>query len=142
MNFYCDGCDRIAPHIDLKRCVITAESEPKLLRFCRFCCDAKASVPDVFFDGKPEINLADGPDGKPITFSSKHEKARYLKERGIMEAGDKVRGSYPSVANNPQRVDMKDAARKALARVRQMGQDVRRQEFLRIKKEAEQTRGR
>ena len=142
MNFHCDGCDRISAHVDLKRCVITSEVNSRFLRFCRYCCDSKASVPDVFWDGRPEINLADGPDGNPLTFSSKHEKARYLKANGIMEAGDKVRGSFPTVTNNPQRVDMRDAARKALAQVKQMGKDVRRQEFLRITKEAQQTRGR
>lgn len=92
--------------------------------------------PDVFFDGKPEHGLADDPrTGQPIVFQSKSAKAAYLKERGLMEAGDRVRGSYPSVLGQPKR-DTRPEVREALHKVRQMSPDRRHQEFLRIRKGA------
>lgn len=138
MNFFCDGCERISPHIDLKRCVITAERESRFLRFCRFCCDQTASVPDVFWDGKPEINLADGPDGKPVTFSSKHEKARYLNEHGLREAGDKYHGAPISAVEMEKKhaEQMKQKGRvqvkETISRIMKMKPEERHREFLRV----------
>lgn len=99
-----------------------------------------AGVPDVYWDGKPEINLADGPDGKPRTFSSKGEKSRYLKEHGLIEAGDRVRGSLVTGLESPARKDSREQVREALHRVKSMGRDVRRQEVLRIVKEGQRNR--
>ncbi len=94
-------------------------------------------VPDVYWDGKPEENLADDPvTGKPRVFLSKGHKAAYLKERGLMEAGDRVRGA-PYMPGIPAKTDSKHEVRMALKQVREMGQDVRRQAYLRIIKEGQ-----
>ena len=106
-------------------------------RYCRLCQSPKAAVPDVYFDGKPEINLADDPTtGKPRVFSSRGEKAAYLKERGICEAGDKVRGAPVMLhKEKPPKLDSRHEVQMALKRVKEMGRDVRRQEYLKIQKE-------
>lgn len=97
------------------------------------------SFPDVYWDGKPEINLADGPDGKPRVFLSKREKAAYLRERGIMEAGDRVGGAPfqykredPSVLKQRRIAEFREAERK----VKQMGQDQKRQAILKVIQDA------
>jgi hypothetical protein len=91
-------------------------------------------MPDVFWDGSLEHGLADGPDGKPRVFSSKREKAAYLKEHGLQEAGDRVRGSYPTV-EAPQRKDSREEVKEALRAVGRMSPDRRRQEYLRLTKQ-------
>jgi len=106
-------------------------------RYCRGCRSPKNYVPDVFWDGKPEVNLADDPNtGKPRVFSSKGEKAAYLKERGLREAGDKVRGAPVMIHQNQNiRTDSKHEVKMALKRVKEMGIDRRRQEYYRIMKQ-------
>lgn len=96
-------------------------------------------LPDVYWDGKPEHNLADDPlTGKPRVFGSKAEKARYLQQRGLSEAGDRVHGGYASAMDvRHTTVDDRTSALKALQHVKQMGRDVRRQEYLRIVKEGQ-----
>lgn len=106
--------------------------------FCDRCGQVGTPwVPDVYWDGKPEINLPDGPDGKPRVFGSKVEKAVFLKQHGLVEAGDKIRGGYGVSRPIEQK---SDSALRALQKVKEMGKDVRRQEYLRIlherKKEA------
>lgn len=91
-------------------------------------------VPDVFWDGKPEVNLADMPDGSPRVFGGKVEKALYLKERGISEVGDSHHGA-PWKPGGPAPVNGREMARKALAEVRKMGREYRKQEYQRIVKE-------
>ncbi len=112
-------------------------------RYCRDCRSPRAGVPDTFFDGKPEINLADDPHtGKPRVFSSKGEKARYLKERGLQEAGDRVNGAPLTFHDKkPPRLDAKEEVQKALHKVRQMGSDRRHQEYLRIVRESRDRKG-
>lgn len=94
------------------------------------------SLPDVFWDGKPEINLADDPQtGAPRVFSSKRDKARYMASRGIFEAGDSFHGA-PFTSTQTKTVE-KDSARKAIAIAKSYGKDRRRQEVLKILRQAE-----
>lgn len=135
MTFLCNGCNRDIHFDHLQRAVITKENE--FVRYCRACCSPKTYVPDVYWDGKPEENLADDPrTGKPIVFSSKGEKAAYLKSRGIAEAGDRVHGAPVELHRNQERkVDSEHEVKMALKHVREMGRDVRRQAYLKILKE-------
>jgi len=92
-------------------------------------------VPDVYWDGKPEENLANDPvTDKPIVFLSKGQKAEYLRSKGIMEAGDRVHGAPVSIYKNQERkaVDSRHEVQMALKKVKEMGRDRRRQEYLRI----------
>lgn len=134
MNFYCNGCETTRSSMDLKRCVIPPEPGKEILRFCRHCVTGTVGVPDVYWDGKEEHGLADDErTGKPRVFSSKAEKAAYLKERGLQEAGDKVRGSYPTI-EEPKRRDSREDVRRAIAEVKKMSPDYRRQKFFEITK--------
>jgi len=91
----------------------------------------------VYWDGKPEENLADDPvTGQPPVFFSKGHKAAYLKSRGIVEAGDRVHGA-PAMTSTPPKLDSRHEVRMALKKVSEMGRDVRRQEYLRIIKEGQ-----
>lgn len=100
------------------------------MEFCDQCGRVGTPwVPDVFWDGKEEHGLPDGPDGKPIVFGSKVEKAVYLKQKGLKESGDRVHGYYWT---GSQIEPKKESAMKALQKVKQMGKDVRRREYLRI----------
>lgn len=82
--------------------------------------------------------MADDPvTGKPRVFLSKGHKARYLRERGIMEAGDKVRGAFAAAVDQPPRQDSRTLVREAMQKVKGMGRDYRRQEYLRIVKEGQ-----
>lgn len=131
-EFICWYCEETKD--DFVRIVIP-ERGKSLHKICRSCMIPKAGIPDVFFDGKPEENLADDPQtGKPRVFASKGEKAAYLKERGIVEAGDRFHGA-PFQATAPEKRNSRDVVREALHRVKQMGQDVRRQAYLKIVKE-------
>ena len=107
---------------------------------CDQCGASEIWFPDVFWDGKPEENLADGPDGKPRVFLSRGQKAQYLRERGIYEAGDKFHGApFTSVTREDPRVKQyRNAAAVAEARrkVESMGKDVRRQALLKVIKDS------
>lgn len=107
---------------------------------CDQCGASGVYVPDVFWDGKPEENLADGPDGKPITFLSKGQKARYLQERGISEAGDSFHGAPFTTLVSRDRTQEKrrfsGQVVEARKKVESMGKDVRRQAMLKITQEA------
>jgi hypothetical protein len=97
-----------------------------------------ASVADVYWDGKPEVDLADDPTtGRPRVFSSRAEKAQYLKEHNIVQVDSRVHGAPLSSINVPQgtKSDSRDEIRKALADVKKMGIDYRRQQYLKIVKE-------
>jgi len=99
--------------------------------YCDRCGEfSSRALPDVYWDGKPEHGLADDPvTGKPRVFSSKMEKARYLKERGLVEGW----------AKNPTdvRKNGREEAISALKEVSKWGKDYRRQQFLRIKRGSE-----
>lgn len=104
---------------------------------CDQCGAAGSSaVYDVYWDGKPEQGLADDPvTGKPRIFSSKGEKAAYLRSRGLQEAGDTYHGAPLQIHKNQERrSDSRHEVMMALKKVREMGQDVRRQEYLKIVK--------
>ncbi len=110
-----------------------------LLRYCRECRSPTSGLPDVYWDGKPEENLANDPTtGQPRVFFSKRAKAEYLKARGLMEAGDRVHGAPVQIHKNQERkVDSRHEVQMALKKVKEMGSFNRRQEFLRIQKEAQ-----
>ena len=138
MKFLCNGCEKDCDFdLDFSLLIITPKNVTQ--RFCRECRKPKVGVPDIFWDGKPEENLADDPNtGQPRVFFSKGEKARYLQERGLMEAGDRVHGAPVQLSQNQTRkTDSRPQVQEALRKVKQMSPDYRRNEFLRIKKEAE-----
>ena len=103
--------------------------------------ESRPALPDVYWDGKPEHGLADDPiTGKPRVFGSRAEKAQYLRDHNLQEAGDRQGGSPLTprpmeVSDFGQAPVDRESALKALHHVRQMGQDVRRQAYLKIVKE-------
>lgn len=102
---------------------------------------ANTALPDVYWDGKPEEGLADDPvTGKARIFSSKREKAEYLQAHNLQEAGDAVHGSRmlttSGISAEERKVRSIEQVRMAQKKVSEMGKDVRRQEVLRIIKEA------
>jgi hypothetical protein len=103
-------------------------------------CDNVAApwVPDVYWDGTPEHGLSDDPKtGQTRVFGSKVEKAIFLKQNHLVEAGDRVKGSMVLTTRGETKREVGRAdAEKALFHVKQMGRDYRRQEFLRIQKQA------
>lgn len=106
--------------------------------FCDMCGDiGTVGVADVFWDGTPEHGLPDDPrTGQPMVFGSKAEKARYLREHGLVEAGDKMHGSHATILRQNQEAPARrEEVEAALHYVKQMGADRRRQEFNRILKE-------
>lgn len=111
--------------------------------YCEKCGDAgPVCVSDVFWDGKPEENLADGPDGRPRVFLSKGQKAQYLRDHGILEAGDAVHGAPFTAIRHDDGSDRKNRwsaeVREARRKAESMGRDVRRQAVLKIIREARQ----
>lgn len=135
MTFFCFGC---GIEKDFSECRFWVwPSKGDMQRYCKACRSQKAAVPDVYWDGKPEINLADDPNtGQPRVFFSKGQKAQYLKERGLMEAGDRVHGASVMVHQNQHRkVDSRSMVQEALRKVKQMGRDYRKREYNRIIKE-------
>jgi hypothetical protein len=139
LTFYCNGC---SSYCNFKKDFIfhminhiTGEE----IRLCKSCRKPKATVHDVYFDGRPEENLADDPrTGKPRIFSSKAEKAAYLKSRDLVEGGDRVHGApYDPLKAPKPRPNSLHETRMALKYVREMGRDVRHQEFLKLKHEAQ-----
>lgn len=133
MNWTCTGCGNPKPYKTVSG---------RGWEYCDRCGDMPATViPDVYWDGTEEHGLADDPKtGKPMVFSSKGEKARYLKEHHLIEAGDKIHGSNPSILREMR--DMRDehvareTALQALATVRQMGGIARREAIQKILKES------
>lgn len=75
--------------------IVTAYHEGKLLDSCDRCGNHEATtIHDVYWPGHPHYNsqLVDK-FGRPILITSKAHKARILKEKGLIEAGDTVRGA-------------------------------------------------
>lgn len=92
---------------------------------------------DVYWKpGMEEHGLPDDPKtGKPRVFGSKGEKAAFLKANGLVEAGDRMRGSHATIfRDQAPKENPREAVMKALSEVGKMGKDFRRQEFLRISK--------
>lgn len=105
--------------------------------YCNVCGDAgPVYVPDVFWNGKPEENLADGDDGKPRVFLSKGQKAMYLREKGIREAGDKFHGAPNTVIvsddKGARKLRNKEEVIAARRKVESMSRDYRHNEFMRL----------
>lgn len=143
MKFYCNGCHNTRD-FETEYGMLVATAKEGIKRICRLCRKPKVFVPDVYWDGKPEENLADDPNtGKPVSFRSPGEKAAYLREKGLAEAGDRVHGApveFNKMLPEPV-VDSQREVKIALKHVREMGRDVRRQEYLRITKEGQRRLG-
>lgn len=137
MTFFCNGClkDR---DFSTEYGILIITCDKEMFRYCKECRKPKTFVPDVYWDGKPEENLADDPHtGKPPVFLSKAHKAAYLQEHGLREAGDRYHGAPFTSINQGQKVDTRHEVRKALQQVKQMGKEYRKQEYQRIMKERE-----
>lgn len=139
MTFFCNNCEQEKDH-SLFSLLLIERWGHGIKRFCRECRAPSAGVPDVYWDGKPEINLADDPHtDKPRVFFSKGQKAQYLKDRGLMEAGDRVHGAPVQFHQNQnKKVDTRPQVQEALRMVKQMGSDQRRQAYLKVMKERQQ----
>jgi hypothetical protein len=137
--FFCNSCERERDFDSEYSTLIVCIDGKTVKRYCRECRRPTSGTPDVYFDGKPEENLKNDPaTGKPPVFLSKGAKAAYLKERGMREAGDRVHGA-PIMIHMEQnkKIDTRHEVQMALKHVKEMGQDVRRQEYLRITKEGQ-----
>lgn len=138
MKFFCNSCETQKDY-DAFSLLLIEKWGYGIKRYCKSCRTPSPGVPDVYWDGKPEINLADDEHtGKPRVFLSKGQKAAYLKEKGLSEAGDRIHGAPVQIDNSGPKVDGRHEVRKALQHVKNMGSDRRRQEYLRIMKEGKQ----
>lgn len=77
--------------------VRTSVENGEFLDSCNFCggfYSAGLEFADVYFPG-PHVseNITDD-RGVPIRLESRAHKARLMRERGMTEAGDRIRGSY------------------------------------------------
>lgn len=103
---------------------------------CNECGGAsQAHYADVFWNGKPVENLCDPVSGKPLEFISRGHKAKYMKERGITEAGDRVHGApYSSLetSQTTSREKSREQVREAIQKVRQMSASQRRDAIQKI----------
>jgi hypothetical protein len=98
--------------------------------------ESMPGIPDVYWDGKPEIDLADDPvTGRPRVFGSRGEKARYLKERGIYQVDKSHKLRAPDVPQGTKE-ESRDKIRQTLAEIKNMGIDYRRQQYLKIVNES------
>lgn len=96
--------------------------------FCDRCGHPDtAFLPDVYFKpGEVSENLVDE-KGNGMAFGSRMEKFRFMKERGISEAGDLCRGQrgfIPSLKRNSKtetRVIVHDAVERARAQLKGYG---------------------
>jgi hypothetical protein len=117
------------------------ENGREYVEYCNSCgaVGAGSSV-DVFWDGKAEHGLPDDPKtGQPRVFGSKSEKAAFLKENYLVEAGDRVHGStiHQTRGNDERKESSRAVVEEALRHVRSMGKDYRRQEYLKIIQESQ-----
>mgnify|MGYP001607593859 CR=1 FL=1 len=120
-------------------------NNPNAYRFFRAgnfrCCDKCGFVqisgmPDIYWDGKEEHGLPDDPKtGRPMVFRSKLEKQNFLRENCLVEAGDKTHGAFTSILDRRVHRGDSSVAMQALAAVKEMGKDYRRQEINRILKD-------
>jgi len=115
------------------------DEEGRKIEWCDTCSSSSGSgVPDVYWDGKPETNLVDD-HGQPMQFISKGHKARWLKEKGLSEAGDRVRGgtAFDGVfeKKRPDKDKSREEVRQAIRMVREMGKDRRRSEIQKLLKQ-------
>lgn len=135
MTFFCNSCEKDKDYSSFSLLLIEKWGEG-IKRYCRECRTPKAGVPDVFWDGKPEPNLANDENGNERVFFSKGQKAAYLKERGLQEAGDRVHGAPVMFHQNQnKRIDTRPQVQEALRKVMQMSPSARHREYQRIKRE-------
>lgn len=142
MTFFCNGCEQDKDFTTEFSVGVISNNITN--RFCRTCRNGSINSHDVYWDGKPEINLADDPlTEKPREFLSKGHKAAYLRDRGLMEAGDRYHGAPVSFYKNQERkaVNSRNEVRSALKKVKEMGRDRRRYEYLKIVKEGRERAG-
>jgi hypothetical protein len=134
----CDGCGNKAATFLKAGFFKNEKNEREYFEYCNVCGQVgSVGVADVYWDGTPEHGLPDDPKtGEPHVFASRSEKARFLRENHLVEAGDRVHGSMirHSRGNDETPQDSRQEVERALAHVRKMGRDVRRQEYLRIVK--------
>lgn len=114
----------------------SVDEKGQKLEWCNVCTATTAySIPDVYWDGKVESNLADA-HGNPAVFTSKRDKARFLKEKGLSEVGDRVRGGtafdHVFEKKTPDVKAIRQEVRESFQMVRQMGPDRRRAEINKI----------
>ena len=133
--FVCWGCNRKKDFYECRYWIFPNKGETQ--QYCRDCFKRPVDVADVYWDGKPEINLADDPQtGQPRVFLSKGQKAAYLKEKGLSEAGDSVHGAPVMLhVEQSRKKDTRHEVKMALKQVKEMGRDRRRFEYQRIMKE-------
>jgi len=75
--------------------VRTVIEKGEFIDTCNFCgFNGSSTVADVYYPGPHSCENITDDKGTPIQFTSKGHKARVMRERGIMEAGDRIRGSY------------------------------------------------
>lgn len=136
MPWKCSGCGNEKAYITKSGWYTNERRERVPYEMCDRCgALGTVAVPDVYWDGTEEHGLPDDPHtGKPRVFGSKAEKAQFLKAHGLQESGDKVHGSMVRSHVEAPMADSKAAVEGALAYVKSMGADRRRQEYLRIVK--------
>ena len=112
------------------------DDQGKKIEWCDTCSTTSSSgVPDVYWDGKPEKNLVDD-HGKPMEFLSKGHKARWLKEKGLVEAGGRFHGGtafdgvFEKKTLNREAIRME--VRESLRKVRAMSRSERSREVTKI----------
>ena len=98
MENNCSVCDASFDTVSLRRMVV---SDGKTYRYCSSCVSGATSAsPDVYYGygsgTHTEENIAypngHPQAGQPIPFSSKREKLWAMKQAGVYEAGDRIRG--------------------------------------------------
>lgn len=140
----CNNCGNTKAY----RQVCWHEDDEKGNRVYREVCDrcgsaGSVSVSDVYWDGKPEVNLADDPaTGRPRVFGSRGEKARYLKDHGLMQVDGRNHGGlgYGSSSTVPK--DWKPVIRETIRNVQNMGRDVKRSLIWKMLKKSQAIQGR
>jgi hypothetical protein len=86
----CDGC-----HREDAWAIRSWRDNGEWTGSCNFCSAFTGpDIQDVYFPGPHTCQNITDKDGKPMFFSTRSEKARALKERGMSEAGDRIRGAY------------------------------------------------
>lgn len=129
MEFKCHLCGETKDFFtDWKMTVVQSGKNAKTFRYCKSCRSGTIEAPDVYWDGKEEHGLADDPvTGKPRVFLSRGQKAAYLKERGLSEAGDRYHGAPATMETTKKDSrQSRELVRSALREVKTYGREYRR----------------
>lgn len=95
----CDACNLTIEDVNVKlRLVVTKGKE--LLKYCTACTSSTATVEDVYYGYGSGIQTEENiayPSGHPrsgqaIPFWDKKSKKAAMKQAGVREAGDRIRG--------------------------------------------------